>query len=260
MITVICEYAECGKEFKQTRDRKRFCSRKCVGLSQRKAEHYSICKRCGGQFHRRPGGRSSGKNSNSYCSKECYGMAISKSEHNTKKRMNSLIALSRLLGRTIIKYLDPIHSLIELSKRLEIAIPNRSNTCSQCQKQFFSRAPKQTCSAECYRKTDSYKNYINSPERLASRKAWKVKDKALRRNAAKAESIDVFEIFKLFKWRCYWCGISTPKKLRGKNADNSPELDHITPLAKGGAHTKNNVVCSCRKCNIMKSDQYYLLI
>jgi 5-methylcytosine-specific restriction endonuclease McrA len=31
--------------------------------------------------------------------------------------------------------------------------------------------------------------------------------------------------------------------------DDAPELDHIVPLACGGAHTYQNTQCTCRECN-----------
>ncbi|QDP57374.1 MAG: putative HNH endonuclease [Prokaryotic dsDNA virus sp.] len=51
------------------------------------------------------------------------------------------------------------------------------------------------------------------------------------------------------------CGCKTPEAKRGTYAANAPELDHIIPLAKGGAHSKANTACSCRRCNIAKSDK-----
>ena len=53
-------------------------------------------------------------------------------------------------------------------------------------------------------------------------------------------------------WRCQVCGVSTPKSLRGKLVDRSPELDHRVPLAMGGSHTWDNVQTACRKCNAAK--------
>ena len=32
----------------------------------------------------------------------------------------------------------------------------------------------------------------------------------------------------------------------------APELDHVVPLASGGAHTYANSACACRECNILK--------
>lgn len=36
---------------------------------------------------------------------------------------------------------------------------------------------------------------------------------------------------------------------------NAPELDHIIPIAKGGAHVWSNLQCACRECNAAKSDK-----
>jgi 5-methylcytosine-specific restriction endonuclease McrA len=43
--------------------------------------------------------------------------------------------------------------------------------------------------------------------------------------------------------RCVYCG---------KRAKGHLTQDHLTPLAKGGNHTKNNIVPACRKCNAIK--------
>jgi 5-methylcytosine-specific restriction endonuclease McrA len=52
------------------------------------------------------------------------------------------------------------------------------------------------------------------------------------------------------KWRsvklvaCYWCG----RRTAGKTA----HMDHIEPLAKGGAHSIENLCISCPPCNNLK--------
>ena len=56
-------------------------------------------------------------------------------------------------------------------------------------------------------------------------------------------------------WRCYICGRPTPKAKRGTYDDDAPELDHIVPLSRGGAHVRSNVACSCRQCNGDKGNQ-----
>jgi 5-methylcytosine-specific restriction endonuclease McrA len=43
--------------------------------------------------------------------------------------------------------------------------------------------------------------------------------------------------------RCQYCGT---------NAEN---LDHIIPRSRGGTHTWDNVVASCRRCNARKEDR-----
>ncbi|MGF0326277.1 HNH endonuclease [Gordonia hongkongensis] len=32
-------------------------------------------------------------------------------------------------------------------------------------------------------------------------------------------------------------------------------IDHLTPLSKGGGHTRANVATACRHCNIVKGDR-----
>lgn len=44
--------------------------------------------------------------------------------------------------------------------------------------------------------------------------------------------------------KCYWC-----KRAYGKR----PHLDHVWPLAKGGSNGAENLVLSCRTCNVRKN-------
>jgi predicted nucleic acid-binding Zn ribbon protein len=68
------------------------------------------------------------------------------------------------------------------------------------------------------------------------------------------EYINVFKVFDRDGWRCQICGKKTPKKNRGTNYSNAPELDHRIPMSKGGDHLYKNVQCTCRKCNGSKSN------
>lgn len=47
--------------------------------------------------------------------------------------------------------------------------------------------------------------------------------------------------------RCLYCG----KALRRGRAT----LDHLVPLVRGGRHTRDNLVLSCRSCNEAKRDR-----
>ena len=67
--------------------------------------------------------------------------------------------------------------------------------------------------------------------------------------------VDPFDIFERDGWACYLCGTKTPKSLRGKHLPNSPELEHLTPLGRGGKHTEENLRCSCRSCNLKKGSR-----
>jgi 5-methylcytosine-specific restriction endonuclease McrA len=75
-----------------------------------------------------------------------------------------------------------------------------------------------------------------------------------RERVATVERFDPLEVLKRDGWRCHLCGCRTPQSRRGSYAPNAPELDHIVPLARGGAHSRANTACACRRCNLAKSD------
>jgi hypothetical protein len=56
-----------------------------------------------------------------------------------------------------------------------------------------------------------------------------------------------FEVFKRDKFTCQYCGESAPNVIL--------EVDHITPVAKGGDNEIMNLITSCRDCNRGKTDK-----
>jgi hypothetical protein len=54
---------------------------------------------------------------------------------------------------------------------------------------------------------------------------------------------------------CHLCGELVPLGLRGTTLPLAPELDHVVPLSRGGAHAKENVRLAHRKCNNLKGDR-----
>lgn len=73
--------------------------------------------------------------------------------------------------------------------------------------------------------------------------------RAARHGITLIERVDPLVIFERDRWTCQSCGIDTPRELTGSGADNSPEMDHIIALSRGGSHTTSNVQCLCRRCN-----------
>ena len=74
------------------------------------------------------------------------------------------------------------------------------------------------------------------------------KERAILRSAM-VETVDAIKVFERDNWRCQLCGRKLKQAHRGTTRDDSPELDHIVPLSKGGEHSYRNTQCSCRKCN-----------
>jgi 5-methylcytosine-specific restriction endonuclease McrA len=83
------------------------------------------------------------------------------------------------------------------------------------------------------------------------RKAQRVKRRAKKRSAS-VEIVFPTRVFARDGWLCRLCGIPTPKHKRGSYDHDAPELDHVVPLSRGGAHSYANTQCLCRSCNAYK--------
>jgi 5-methylcytosine-specific restriction endonuclease McrA len=132
--------------------------------------------------------------------------------------------------------------------------------CGQCSTMFVRVVGSKASKCQACREENKVKRRglaAVARKGTAARRADKNREKARRRARmdVDAELFDPIEVLSRDGWRCVECGVDTPKKLRGKNKPNSPELDHIIPLSKGGAHTRANTRCLCRSCNADKSDK-----
>lgn len=58
-----------------------------------------------------------------------------------------------------------------------------------------------------------------------------------------------FEILKRDGYRCQMCGVTAKDGA-------TLEIDHITPVARGGTNDADNLQVLCRECNAGKSDQW----
>ncbi|MCU4630540.1 HNH endonuclease [Acinetobacter variabilis] len=189
-----------------------------------------------------------------YCSIQCRDDARARV---TQEKL----ALRRIAENNKPKPVVDVYLFNEIKAIKQIAKKAKtSKTCLHCLRIVYTKHAvlHPTCRKEYtrikreqYKQTDSYKQ---------NRKAAKSKRKALERGAKVAEKINPDFILERDKYRCYICGIKTPKKLRGTCEDNAPEVDHIIPLSKGGLHVESNLRCACRKCNGLKSDRVYQLI
>jgi 5-methylcytosine-specific restriction endonuclease McrA len=119
------------------------------------------------------------------------------------------------------------------------ATPRR---CAECGQQFspvYGDKLKRYCSRLCSKK--------------ACNRTARIRYKALKRGAT-VESVNSTRVFVRDGWLCHLCGGKTDKARRGTYHPKAPELDHIVPLSKGGAHSYANTACAHRKCNAAKSD------
>lgn len=239
----------CNTVFKPRQKNSRYCSLKCN--SNRPRYKVLTCIQCKGEIKRSSHGS---RDAGLCCSRECgfKWQAFIRSETS---------ALRRIAENNKPKPFVDIHVVGEIKLIKQIAKKARSSKlCLHCSGIVYTknmllhpncRKEYTKVKREQYRQTNTYKQI---------KKVAKAKRKALERGARVAESINPDFILERDKYRCYICGIKTPKKLRGTYEDNAPEVDHIIPLSKGGLHVESNLRCACRKCNGLKSDRVYQLI
>lgn len=230
----------CGKEFSAKANQKH-CSDVCRNGTKMTREQYreSVrlgakyafkCINCGNDAYRRPGGNSLKRGyENKYCSRDCMREHLAKAS--SEKQAAELLLRNE------------IRAIKRLGKATYKPTLKRCN-CKTCGTKFIAKLGgglyKQKCNA-CLDEVAKRARRIHKSKRRAACRG------------VSAESIDPIKVFDRDKWQCKLCGKRTPKLKRGTYEDDAPELDHIVPLSKGGAHSYANTQCACRKCNRVKA-------
>lgn len=204
---------------------------------------YVTCDRCKNTVKR---GVRHKKDVARYCSREC---AFA---HNTLLSVERK-ALRRIGKRRakLIKKAERDLIRAEKEKALRIERDKKNNerlkcVCKECGVDFKQRS--HLGAVELYCNNCALENKRKERRISRSRRRARIR-------GSKHEPIDPLFVFEISDWSCYICGENTPKELRGTTNPRAPELDHITPLSKGGSHTLDNVACCCRQCNNIKSDE-----
>jgi hypothetical protein len=102
-----------------------------------------------------------------------------------------------------------------------------------------------------------------SPRFRARSKRYERTSKAANAAAARAreagvtiqiDRIDPYDIFERDDWTCQICS-RLVDRTKGHREDDSPSLDHIRPISRGGDHIASNLQTSHLRCNIAKGDR-----
>lgn len=216
----------------------RFCSHECDrlhrGYAVQAVPSHSVCKNCGKPFERI---KTKGQNEQMmFCSVKC--MALSR-----RKLFSSWIEYKHC---PVCRDMFTSHSSQDVycSVKCQRRAHRRSKAqpvlrCAECGNVFVPEDWRRDtyCSALCMRKR--------------ARRISKARRRA-RIKTSSCESIDPMEVFCRDKWICQICGVKVLRSRRGSCHPRAPELDHIVALSLGGAHTLDNVQCSCRACNGLK--------
>lgn len=212
------------------------------------------CKQCGSRFEK----RRSGGSKNTYCSRECAfadikawqkrSASVALRTAKTKFPATLVWFRSCVVCRTpfVARRLKQTKCSAECVRHGQYVKDRSPRKCKGCATQFvpeYGTWRRDYCSKECARKTE---RRISKAQRRARIKAGQV------------DKIDPLKICERDHWSCQHCGVDTPRELRGTLAPNAPEIDHIIPLSRCGAHTQENVCCSCRACNLTKGSEVWI--
>ena len=81
-----------------------------------------------------------------------------------------------------------------------------------------------------------------------------IRDRAKAAGATTLESFPPTDIFERDGWTCYLCGHPVNRTPNCYDPE-SATIDHVTPLSRGGQHTRDNTRCAHLKCNSAKQDK-----
>jgi 5-methylcytosine-specific restriction endonuclease McrA len=235
----------CGALFHPPRKRQIYCSVECAHVVQRRP--LVACQHCGALFY--PPRFSAGV----FCSRDCSFAYLHQRKTarlaaiEASKHKQCVVCGTAFVGRSrIAQYCSVSCRRSAQTQRYQARemarYPERraERTCKECGKLFapeYGTWLRTYCSKECGDRS------ARRVER-ATRRA--------RERLTRVEIVDPLAVLAAYCWRCALCGTATPRSRRGTLHDNAPELDHIIPLALGGAHAIDNLQCLCRKCNIAK--------
>ena len=252
----------CGKIW-QGRKHK-FCSKRCSNLSRTKTgksreqlllearkRRERVCNHCKKRYVARPDSRQ-GKH---FCSRDCSFAAV---------------AMRKPGPKCSVRFCDCVEcgKAFATKKRASICSDEcRASQASRRARKAAEEAHKEAADIECVCCGVRFCRLYGEKSKVCSdacrsllRKADKRKRGNSHRKRAKLygvtyEPVDPFKVFERDGWRCQMCGHKTPKRLRGTLNPKAPDLDHIIPMSKGGAHSYRNTQCLCRACNGAKSNE-----
>lgn len=275
-ITLAC--IVCGEGFHPKNKVAKCCGPACR-LRQRhltrsanaRLRNVRTCERCGCRFQRRnPSGkaRKGLVQEGRFCSRVCSAAAIrvyassseaKRADNNRQRAKRGLRPIGTPPPELACVVCDSIFTPRSLAARLcseeckrrhartaAVSADTADRTprpCAECAHPFspvYGDKRRTYCSKRCLK-------------RAASRIGKAARRSKLRQTVI--EPVNPTKVFDRDNWQCQLCGVDTPRKLRGSIDPSAPEMDHIVPVSKGGAHTYVNVQCCCRRCNAFKGDK-----
>lgn len=204
-----------------------------------KAREIHKCNGCGAGFSRNRGSRDAKK----YCSRECAWNSLHRKGRSNKAQLRLVAQASRSAAAhavscgvmAMIRFADPDY--VEMAVRKDTG----RKSCVMCHKRVIH--------ISCRRR---YCTTCGPLSVRASLKAGKVRRKRTMRDAV-VERVVPADVYRRDDYKCRLCG-GAIRMDADPNDDLAPNLDHVIPLSKGGAHSMSNLQATHRICNLIKSD------
>jgi hypothetical protein len=239
--------AQCGDQFQPNSSNQKYCSQECSKEGRRLADmeylHQKICAGCGRKFETR-------RNKQKYCTHGCMGLA-----RRTLKNKRWECAICGAV------YTPTYKDQTCCSNPCALAMSHKtlrkrpvSCICVHCGEEFEPKATGRTtfCSRECY--FGHLEATRKSKTKATHRPRFYTHRQRARHYGVEYETIDRDYIFNRDNWTCHLCGSKIDPKIIHP-AEMSATIDHVIPMSKGGAHTKENVRAAHFICNNRKHAQ-----
>lgn len=165
-----------------------------------------------------------------------------------RKRIK-LMAENETLMKEGWKICSKCHHKRQLSE-FRTSLPGRkgkvNSICDRCLTMMYVAPARKSEGFDCnYWRRRAYA--ANSVARMRLAKEKHVKTSMIRLTDLEwiCKPQDLAEAYTAHDGRCRYCGVRlTPRSL---------QIDHLTPVARGGRHVRENLGLSCRDCNYLKS-------
>lgn len=132
--------------------------------------------------------------------------------------------------------------------------------CDHCGKEYEPYNGALTCSPECEYQRDRRQQRDYYAHRMATDPEYRARmfgayhARRMVIEGIGSEVVVYEEVFERDGWICQLCGDPIDREAEWPDP-YSPSLDHVVPLARGGAHTYDNVQCTHLRCNLSKGDR-----
>lgn len=254
---------KCGNHFIYGRRDKQFCSEACAAEFHNEAQHRrvserralsrlgKVCPRCKKEINAK-------RSDAEYCSKLCWdAVRLSEYRQGTIQKRKSIgkvnckncgaqFDLNRLGQTFCTNACAQNHSfkinyakIVESHEKERALVPDRE--CQECGKTFTPThrdiSRQKFCSSVCNMRRHSSELHARRMEIIT---------------APTADKINWIVVGDRYGWKCGMCSCEVLKEHRGKRRFTTPEIDHVIPLSKGGAHTYANIQLLCFPCNRSK--------